>query len=66
MNTYSQKQHNKKQKTLQGEKKDVLLFMNNVDIIMYNASRSYLNGLVITINFFQVKFMYCVQNSYVK
>ena len=32
---------------LQGEKGGILLFMNNVHIIMYNISISYLNGLII-------------------
>ena len=35
MNTHSQKQH-KNQKILPGEKNCVLLFMNNVHIIVYN------------------------------
>ena len=42
MNTHSQKQHNKKRKTLQGEKTGILLFINNVHIIMYYTSISYL------------------------
>ena len=53
MDTHSQKQRNKKQKNVQGEKARVLLFMNNVHIIMYNTSRSYLNGLIVIIIFFQ-------------
>ena len=45
INTQSQKEYNKKRKNLQGEKAGVLLFVNNVHIIMYNTSISYLNGL---------------------
>ena len=38
---------------LQREKTGVLSFMNSVHIIMFNTSRSYLNGLIIIIIFFQ-------------
>ena len=41
------------EKILHGEKTGVLLFMNNVHIIMYNTPISYLNGLIIIIIFFQ-------------
>ena len=54
------------EKILQGEKAGVLLFMNSVHIIMCNISRSYLNGLIIVIIFFQWMFMYYIQNSHVK
>ena len=53
MNTHWQKQQHRKQKIWQGEKKRVTLFISNVHIIIYNTSRSYLNGLIITIIFFQ-------------
>ena len=56
----------KSEKILQGEKTGVLLFMNSVHIIMYNTSRSYLNGLIIIIIFFQQMLMDYVQNSHVK
>ena len=42
MNTHSQKQHNKKRKTLQGEKTSILLLINNVHITMYYTTISYL------------------------
>ena len=46
--THSQNQHiTRNEKLLHGEKKAVLLFVNNMHLIMYNTSRSYLNGLVI-------------------
>ena len=51
MNTHWQKQQHRKQKIWQGEKKRVTLFMSNVHIIIYNTSRSYLYGLIITIIF---------------
>ena len=41
------------EKILQGEKTGVLLFMDSVHIILYNTSRSYLNGLIIIIILFQ-------------
>ena len=41
------------EKVLQGEKTGAFLFMNSVNIIMNNTSRSYLNGLIIMITFFQ-------------
>ena len=53
MNTRSQKQHNKNEKILHGEKVGVLLFKNNVHIIMYNTSVSYVNSLIIIVVFFQ-------------
>lgn len=42
----------------QKNNKGVHLFMNNVHIIMYITSISYLNGLFIKIIFFQKMFMY--------
>ena len=54
MNTHSQEQHNKKRKNPTRRKdRCSVLFMNSVHIIMYNTSRSYLNGLIIIIIFFQ-------------
>ena len=70
MNTHSQKQYkqNSKLETKKPHKetRQVFFYLRIMCILLCNTSRSYLNDLIIIIIFFQIMFMYYVQNSHAK